>query len=239
MSPRGSKLWVKKFSQESGARHGRKPRNRICHRSKTGPHGRESCDLCARRQESWRTLPLACATKAWRCSPRRRMLRARRTSRARLQNREIARSDRDSRQQCRRRLLRPRSGSGRKELGLSVRHQFEIRVPAFEGRRARNDRAPRAATSSTSARWPERMLSKAALFIAPRNGACMGLTECMAEDLREYGIRVSVICPGSWPPNLARPSARRIRRRCCNQTTSPTRWKCSSPRRRKASSAKF
>ena len=25
----------------------------------------------------------------------------------------------------------------------------------------------------------------------------MGLTECMAEDLRDYGIRVSAICPGS------------------------------------------
>jgi short-subunit dehydrogenase len=25
----------------------------------------------------------------------------------------------------------------------------------------------------------------------------MGLSGCMAEDLREYGIRVSVICPGS------------------------------------------
>ena len=27
----------------------------------------------------------------------------------------------------------------------------------------------------------------------------LGLTGCMAEDLRRYGIRVSAICPGAWP----------------------------------------
>src|SRR5947209_16956711 len=34
------------------------------------------------------------------------------------------------------------------------------------------------------------------LYCASKWGL-MGLSGCMAEDLREYGIRVSVICPGS------------------------------------------
>lgn len=34
------------------------------------------------------------------------------------------------------------------------------------------------------------------IYCASKWGA-MGLTQCMAEDLRPYGIRVSVICPGS------------------------------------------
>jgi 3-oxoacyl-[acyl-carrier protein] reductase len=37
----------------------------------------------------------------------------------------------------------------------------------------------------------------------------MGLTECMAEDLREYGIRVSVICPGSVATDFGSPTSKK------------------------------
>src|ERR1700744_6022784 len=37
----------------------------------------------------------------------------------------------------------------------------------------------------------------------------MGLTECMAEDLREYGIRVSVICPGSVATDFGSPATKK------------------------------
>jgi 3-oxoacyl-[acyl-carrier protein] reductase len=37
----------------------------------------------------------------------------------------------------------------------------------------------------------------------------MGLTECMAEDLREYGIRVSVICPGSVATDFGPPASKK------------------------------
>jgi len=37
----------------------------------------------------------------------------------------------------------------------------------------------------------------------------MGLTECMAEDLREYGIRVSVICPGSVATEFGSPASKK------------------------------
>src|SRR5271165_5488268 len=37
----------------------------------------------------------------------------------------------------------------------------------------------------------------------------IGLTECMAEDLREYGIRVSVICPGSVATDFGSPASRK------------------------------
>jgi NAD(P)-dependent dehydrogenase (short-subunit alcohol dehydrogenase family) len=35
----------------------------------------------------------------------------------------------------------------------------------------------------------------------------MGLTECMAEDLRQYGIRVSAVCPGSVATDFGSPSS--------------------------------
>jgi 3-oxoacyl-[acyl-carrier protein] reductase len=37
----------------------------------------------------------------------------------------------------------------------------------------------------------------------------MGLTECMAEDLREFGIRVSVICPGSVATEFGSPASKK------------------------------
>jgi 3-oxoacyl-[acyl-carrier protein] reductase len=37
----------------------------------------------------------------------------------------------------------------------------------------------------------------------------MGLTECMAEDLREYGIRVSAICPGSVATEFGSPASKK------------------------------
>jgi 3-oxoacyl-[acyl-carrier protein] reductase len=37
----------------------------------------------------------------------------------------------------------------------------------------------------------------------------MGLTGCMAEDLREYGIRVSVICPGSVATEFGSPASKK------------------------------
>ena len=37
----------------------------------------------------------------------------------------------------------------------------------------------------------------------------MGLTECMAEDLREFGIRVSVICPGSVATEFGSPVSKK------------------------------
>jgi 3-oxoacyl-[acyl-carrier protein] reductase len=37
----------------------------------------------------------------------------------------------------------------------------------------------------------------------------MGLTECMAEDLREFGIRVSVICPGSVATDFGSPASKK------------------------------
>jgi 3-oxoacyl-[acyl-carrier protein] reductase len=37
----------------------------------------------------------------------------------------------------------------------------------------------------------------------------MGLTECMAEDLRDYGIRVSVICPGSVATDFGSPTSKK------------------------------
>jgi NADP-dependent 3-hydroxy acid dehydrogenase YdfG len=37
----------------------------------------------------------------------------------------------------------------------------------------------------------------------------MGLTECMAEDLRDYGIRVSAICPGSVATEFGSPASKK------------------------------
>jgi 3-oxoacyl-[acyl-carrier protein] reductase len=37
----------------------------------------------------------------------------------------------------------------------------------------------------------------------------MGLTECMAEDLREHGIRASVICPGSVATEFGSPASKK------------------------------
>ena len=37
----------------------------------------------------------------------------------------------------------------------------------------------------------------------------IGLTECMAEDLREFGIRVSVICPGSVATDFGSPASKK------------------------------
>jgi 3-oxoacyl-[acyl-carrier protein] reductase len=47
-----------------------------------------------------------------------------------------------------------------------------------------------------------------AIYCASKWGL-MGLTECMAEDLREYGIRVSVICPGSVATSFGSPSGKK------------------------------
>jgi 3-oxoacyl-[acyl-carrier protein] reductase len=47
-----------------------------------------------------------------------------------------------------------------------------------------------------------------AIYCASKWGL-MGLTECMAEDLREYGIRVSVICPGSVATDFLSPASKK------------------------------
>jgi 3-oxoacyl-[acyl-carrier protein] reductase len=47
-----------------------------------------------------------------------------------------------------------------------------------------------------------------AIYCASKWGL-MGLTECMAEDLREFGIRVSVICPGSVATEFGSPSSKK------------------------------
>jgi len=47
-----------------------------------------------------------------------------------------------------------------------------------------------------------------AIYCASKWGL-MGLTECMAEDLREYGIRVSVICPGSVATDFGSPASKK------------------------------
>jgi 3-oxoacyl-[acyl-carrier protein] reductase len=47
-----------------------------------------------------------------------------------------------------------------------------------------------------------------AIYCASKWGL-MGLTECMAEDLREYGIRVSVICPGSVATEFGSPTSKK------------------------------
>lgn len=59
-----------------------------------------------------------------------------------------------------------------------------------------------------------------AIYCASKWGL-LGLTACMAEDLRAYGIRVSAVCPGPSPRILA-PTSGKIRARCCNHRTSPT-----------------
>ena len=52
--------------------------------------------------------------------------------------------------------------------------------------------------------------SGGAIYCASKWGL-MGLTACMAEDLRAHGVRVSVICPGSvnteFSPHTGRPPA--------------------------------
>jgi NAD(P)-dependent dehydrogenase (short-subunit alcohol dehydrogenase family) len=56
-----------------------------------------------------------------------------------------------------------------------------------------------------------------AIYCASKWGV-MGLTACMAEDLRAHGIRVSVICPGSVATEFS-PHGGEIRRRfCCPKT---------------------
>jgi NADP-dependent 3-hydroxy acid dehydrogenase YdfG len=47
-----------------------------------------------------------------------------------------------------------------------------------------------------------------AIYCASKWGL-MGLTECMAEDLREYGIRVSAICPGSVATEFSSPASKK------------------------------
>jgi NADP-dependent 3-hydroxy acid dehydrogenase YdfG len=47
-----------------------------------------------------------------------------------------------------------------------------------------------------------------AIYCASKWGL-MGLTECMAEDFREYGIRVSVICPGSVATEFGSPTSKK------------------------------
>jgi 3-oxoacyl-[acyl-carrier protein] reductase len=47
-----------------------------------------------------------------------------------------------------------------------------------------------------------------AIYCASKWGL-MGLTECMAEDLREFGIRVSAICPGSVATEFSSPASKK------------------------------
>jgi 3-oxoacyl-[acyl-carrier protein] reductase len=47
-----------------------------------------------------------------------------------------------------------------------------------------------------------------AIYCASKWGL-MGFTECMAEDLREYGIRVSAICPGSVATEFGSPASKK------------------------------
>lgn len=63
-----------------------------------------------------------------------------------------------------------------------------------------------------------------AIYCASKWGL-LGLTGCMAEELRAHGIRVSAICPGSVATEFSRTWAK-TRRRCCNLRT----WPMPSPR---------
>ncbi len=69
----------------------------------------------------------------------------------------------------------------------------------------------------------------------------LGFTQCVAEDLRAYGIRVSAVCPGSVATEFSPQGSHAIRTqaKCCSQTTLRTPSRCSSRRHRKASSAKW
>ncbi len=46
----------------------------------------------------------------------------------------------------------------------------------------------------------------------------LGLTQCMAEDLRPHGIRVSAVCPGSVNTEFS-PHAGKDARKCCSRKT--------------------
>src|SRR5262249_10015328 len=47
-----------------------------------------------------------------------------------------------------------------------------------------------------------------AVYCASKWGL-IGLTECLAEDLREFGVRVSVICPGSVATEFGSPNTKK------------------------------
>ena len=67
----------------------------------------------------------------------------------------------------------------------------------------------------------------------------LGLTQGMAEDLRQYGIRVSAICPGAPVATDFSPhSGKKTPASSFSRRMWRTRWKCCSRRPLKASSAK-
>jgi 3-oxoacyl-[acyl-carrier protein] reductase len=79
--------------------------------------------------------------------------------------------------------------------------------------------------------------SGGALYCASKWGL-MGLTACMAEDLRAHGIRVSVICPGSVATEFSS-HAGRLLPACFSRKTWRTRWPCSLRRVHRVLSAKL
>ena len=56
----------------------------------------------------------------------------------------------------------------------------------------------------------------------------LGLTQCMAEDLRAHGIRVSAVCPGSVATDFS-PHDGKDPTKCCNRRTWPMPWRRSYP----------
>jgi len=87
---------------------------------------------------------------------------------------------------------------------------------------ARNDRRKAGHIINIVSLAGKSTFATGAIYCASKWGL-LGLSGCMAEDLRAHGIRVSAICPGSVATEFSRTPAK-IRPGCCNRKTWRTPW---------------
>ena len=106
---------------------------------------------------------------------------------------QSARANRNPRQQRWDRNFCPSSGSYRDAVGCCAGYQFESGISVVESRGPGNDLSPQRPHYHCFSAG--KTLLREVPFTAPRRD--LGLTQCMAEDLRPHNIRVSAVCPGS------------------------------------------
>src|SRR5713226_4257497 len=81
-------------------------------------------------------------------------------------------------------------------MGPRSQHQSEERLSRFPRGRALHDPPRRRRHYQHQFPGRKNTFANGGIYCASKWGV-IGLSGCMAEDLRDHGIRVSVICPGS------------------------------------------
>ena len=116
-------------------------------------------------------------------------------------------------------IVRSRTGEIRAGLGSNDEHQSEERflvskavVPSMISRKSGD-------IINISSLAGKSTFAGGGIYCATKWGL-MGLTGCMAEDLRVYGIRVSAVCPGSVVTDFAGRGTKDASR-CCGRRCSP------------------